>query len=70
MLITVITKIHLGYGTVLMLLTIVGLTETTKDPKIFRKIESGLSVGGATLRNITATSKRHCSMGYETVEFK
>ena len=57
-------KLHfLGYRIVL-LLTIVGVTQATQELKILRKTESGLSVGGVSLGNTTAKSKRHCSMGF------
>ena len=40
----------LDYGTLLVFLTTVGVTQATKEPKIFRKIESGLSVGGVSVQ--------------------
>ena len=53
----------LGWGTLIVLLAIVGVIKS-REPKIFRKAESGLSVGGVSVSNMTANSKRHCSMGF------
>ena len=54
----------LDYGTLLVFLTTAGVTQATKEPKIFRKIESGLSVGGVSVQNVTAKSETHCSIGF------
>ena len=54
----------LDYGTLLVFLTTVVVTRATKEPKIFRKLESGLSVRGIIVNNVTAKSETYCSIGF------